>query len=90
VKKPGRGRAFLLLFFYSASWNQAAGAEAAFEVDFLVAFLVDFLLVLEAGVLDIVELLAIGAEAEAAGAVVAAKAPMLKAEAMTATMRVFK
>jgi hypothetical protein len=53
----------------------------------LVDFLVDFLLVLEEAM---VELLAIGAEAEAAGAEVAAKAPMLKADATTAAMRVFK
>ena len=58
-------------------------ALAFFGVAF---FLVAFFVVPEAAML---ELLATGAEAPMAGAGVAAKAPMLNAEATTAAMRVF-
>ncbi len=66
--------------------DQAAGAEAAFLL-FLGAFVAGFFPAPEP---FMVEVLAIGAEPAAAGAEGAARAPMLKAEAMTAAMRVFK
>jgi hypothetical protein len=65
---------------------QAAGADAAFFMCLVDGFFIDFFMAPEAAML---ELVAIGAEALMAGAGVAAIAPMLKAEAMTAAMRVF-